>query len=194
MRGVAVAYGDSTQEQVARWDKLGARGTRCNALFAGGAAMEDLASIADLVRPFHWHLQLLIDVSTDPFALTRIVDLGLPVVVDHLGHVDAGKAMGDPGFANMLSLLREGRISVKLSGAYRVSLQRKGFSDVGPMAEALVKANSKQLVWGSDWPHPTIAGPMPEEDDLVATLFAWLSESERQEVLVDNPSRLYWSR
>jgi 2-pyrone-4,6-dicarboxylate lactonase len=194
MRGVAVAYRDSTPEQVARWDSLGARGTRCNALFAGGAAMEDLASIADLVRPFHWHLQLLIDVSTDPVALTRIVDLGLPVVVDHLGHVDAGKAMGDPGFANMLSLLREGRIWVKLSGAYRVSLQRKGFSDVGPMAEALVKANSKQLVWGSDWPHPTIAGPMPEEDDLVATLFAWLSESERQNVLVDNPSRLYWSR
>jgi 2-pyrone-4,6-dicarboxylate lactonase len=193
MRGVAVAYTDTTQEQIAKWDALGARGTRCNALFAGGAAMEDLASIASLVRPFKWHLQLLIDVSKDPKALLDIVDLGLPVVVDHLGHIDAGKAMSDPGFANMLSLLSEGRIWIKLSGAYRVSTQRKGFYDVGPMADALARANINQLVWGSDWPHPAIAAPMPEEDDLVATLFDWLGESDRQKVLVDNPTRLYWN-
>jgi 2-pyrone-4,6-dicarboxylate lactonase len=194
MRGVAVVYADSTDTQIARWDTLGARGTRCNALFAGGAAFGDLASIADRVRPFNWHLQLLIDVSTDPSALSKIVDLGLPVVVDHLGHVAAEKALTNPGFANMISLLRESRIWVKLSGAYRVSAQRKGFSDVGPMAEALVQANINQLVWGSDWPHPAIAPPMPEEDDLVATLFTWLNESERHKVLVDNPDRLYWSR
>jgi 2-pyrone-4,6-dicarboxylate lactonase len=194
MRGVAVAYTDSTEEQIARWDALGARGTRCNALYAGGAAMSDLASIANLVRPFNWHLQLLIDVSTDPGALGKIVDLGLPVVVDHMGHVDANKAMRDPGFANMLSLLREGLIWVKLSGAYRVSNQRRGFSDLGPMAEALVKANVNQLVWGTDWPHPAITAPMPDEDDLVATLFEWLGDSDRERVLVDNPARLYWSR
>jgi 2-pyrone-4,6-dicarboxylate lactonase len=194
MRGVAVAYADSTEAQIAHWDALGARGTRCNALFAGGAALGELDRIADRVRPFGWHLQLLIDVSADPSALSKIVDLGLPVVVDHLGHVEADQALASPGFANMVSLLREGRIWVKLSGAYRVSAQRKGFSDVGPMAEALVQANINQLVWGSDWPHPAIAPPMPEEDDLVATLFTWLNEDERQKVLVDNPDRLYWSR
>jgi 2-pyrone-4,6-dicarboxylate lactonase len=194
MRGVAVAFTDTTQEDIARWNSLGARGTRCNSLYAGGTSLNDLASIAELVRPFNWHIQLLIDVSADPQALKRIVDLGLPVVVDHMGHMDASKAMGDPGFANLLSMLREGRIWVKLSGAYRVSAQRKGFTDAGPMAEALAKANIKQLVWGTDWPHPSVAAPMPEEDDLVATLFDWLSESERQQVLVDNPTRLYWSR
>jgi 2-pyrone-4,6-dicarboxylate lactonase len=194
MRGVAVAYADTSPEQIARWDALGARGTRCNALFAGGAALEDLARIADLVRPFAWHIQLLIDVSTDPRVLNKIVDLGLDVVVDHFGHVEARNALGNPGVANMLSLLREGRIWVKLSGAYRVSQQRKHFSDVGPLAEALVQANINQLVWGSDWPHPAIQAPMPEEDDLVATLFDWLGESDRQRVLVDNPTRLYWRR
>lgn len=58
-------------------------------------------------------------------------DLGLPVVVDHFGHADASMGLGNPGVANMLSLLRDGRIWVKLSGAYRVSRQRKHFSDVG---------------------------------------------------------------
>jgi 2-pyrone-4,6-dicarboxylate lactonase len=47
MRGVAVAYTDSTQEQIAHWDALGARGTRCNALYAGGATLGELASIAE---------------------------------------------------------------------------------------------------------------------------------------------------
>lgn len=131
MRGVAVAYADTSREQIARWDALGARGTRCNALFAGGANIKGLASIADLVRPFDWHIQVLIDVSTDPKLLHKIVDLGLPVVVDHFGHADASMGLGNPGVANMLSLLRDGRIWVKLSGAYRVSRQRKHFSDVG---------------------------------------------------------------
>jgi 2-pyrone-4,6-dicarboxylate lactonase len=194
MRGVAVTYTDTPDEKIAYWHELGARGTRCNALFSGGAALGDLANIVAKVRPFAWHVQLLIDVSMDPGVLGKIVDLGLPVVVDHLGHVEAGKALTSPGFENMLSLLREGRIWVKLSGAYRVSAQRKGFTDVGPMAEALVKANINQLVWGTDWPHPAIAAPMPEEDDLVATLFSWLSASERQKVLVDNPDRLYWNQ
>ncbi len=194
MRGVAVAYADTSQDQIAHWDALGARGTRCNALFAGGAALEDLATIADLVRPFDWHLQLLIDVCADPRALNKIVDLGLAVVVDHFGHVDASTALNSPGVANMLSLLHEGRIWVKLSGAYRVSPQRKHFSDVGPLAEALAHANIHQLVWGSDWPHPAISAPMPEEDDLIATLFDWLGDADRQHVLVDNPTRLYWRR
>jgi 2-pyrone-4,6-dicarboxylate lactonase len=193
MRGVAVVYPDTTDAQIERWHALGARGARCNALYAGGAGLEDLPGIAARVAPLGWHLQLLIDVSADPDAVARIADCGVPVVVDHFGHVKASEALASPGFQNLLALVREGRAWVKISGAYRVSSQRSGFDELAPLVDALCKADSKQLVWGTDWPHPAISAPMPDDGDLADALFDWLGEKELQQILVDNPTRLYWT-
>ena len=193
MRGVAVVYPDTPDAQVERWHALGARGTRCNALFAGGVSPQELARIAGRVQPLGWHLQLLIDIAADPKALGRIADLGLPVVVDHFGHTPAHGALRTAGFANLLALLREGRVWVKLSGAYRISAQRRGFDDVTALAHALWKANPGQLVWGSDWPHPGMEPPMADDGDLVDALSGWFGEAELQSLLVDNPTRLYWA-
>lgn len=193
MRGVAVVYPDTTDAQIERWHALGARGARCNALYAGGAALGDLPGVAARVASLGWHLQLLIDVAADPEAVARAADTGIPVVVDHFGHTDARGALDTAGFRNLLALVRERRAWVKISGAYRVSPQRSGFHDVAALAEALCRADSSQLVWGSDWPHPAIAAPMPDDGDLADALFDWLGDAERQRILVDNPTRLYWA-
>lgn len=193
MRGVAVVYPDTPDADIARWHALGARATRCNALFDGGAAFQDLPRIVDRVRALGWHLQLLIDVDQDPGLILRMADLGVPIVVDHFGHVSAERTVASRGFANLLGLVREGRAWVKLSGAYRVSPQRRHFTDVKPLAEALLRANPAQLVWGSDWPHPSIAAPMPDDGHLMDALIDWCSPAELQAVLVDNPTRLYWA-
>jgi len=194
MRGVAVVYGDTPEADVARWHALGARGTRVNALFAGGAALADLSRIAALVRPFGWHLQLLIDVGASPDLAVQAAGLGLPLVVDHFGHLAAQRGPKDPGFANLLALVREGRAWVKLSGAYRVSATRGDYADVRPLAEALLAANPDQLVWGSDWPHPAIAAPMVDDGELADLLVDWFCDEDRRRILVDNPARLYWAR
>lgn len=193
MRGVAVVYPDTREEDIERWHALGARGSRCNAVFAGGAALVDLPLVADRVRSLGWHIQLLIDVEEDATALARVADLGLPVVVDHFGHVSAQRALTGRGFANMLALVREGRVWVKLSGAYRVSAQRRDHADVAPVAAALLRANPARVLWGSDWPHPAIAAPMPDDGQLVDLLFDWCTDFELQQVLVENPSNLYWA-
>lgn len=194
LRGVAVVYADTPAQDIARWDALGARGTRCNALFAGGAALAQMREIAARVREFGWHLQLLVDVDAEPQAVERMADLGLPVVVDHFGHVAASRALSSPGFANLCALVREGRAWVKLSGAYRITAERGRYASVAPLAEALLAANPRQLVWGSDWPHPAVAAPMPDDTDLVDALLHWLPEPMWRQVLVDNPQRLYWAR
>ena len=193
LRGVAVAHADTPEQVIARWDALGTRGTRCNALVAGGTALSDMREIAARVRGFGWHLQLLIDVDADPKAVERIADLGLPVVVDHFGHVPAERALLSPGFTNLCALVREGRAWVKLSGAYRITPERGPYTHVAPLAQALLAANADQLIWGSDWPHPSIAPPMADDADLVDALLQWLPEPLWQKVLVDNPSRLYWT-
>lgn len=194
LRGVAVVYPDTPQPDLERWHALGARGTRCNALFAGGAALDDLPGIVDRIRPLDWHLQVLIDVERDPQTLARLAGLGVPLVVDHFGHASADRALASRGFADLLALVREGRAWVKLSGAYRISPQRRQFSDVAPLAEALLRANPRQLVWGTDWPHPAIAPPMPDDGHLLDALAGWCGPAEWQKVLVENPTRLYWGR
>lgn len=192
MRGVAVVYDDTPQRDVERWHALGARGTRCNALFDGGAGLADLPRIVARIRELGWHLQVLIDVDQDPRQLMRLADLGVPVVVDHFGHANAERARTSAGVANLVSLVREGRVWVKLSGAYRISPQRQHFTDVTPLADALLRANPGQLVWGTDWPHPAIAAPMPDDGHLADALVAWCGNSELERILVDNPTRLYW--
>ncbi|WP_341644538.1 amidohydrolase family protein [Thauera sp. SDU_THAU2] len=193
MRGVAVVYDDTPEEDIARWHALGARGTRCNALFSGGTSLSRMRAIADRVREHGWHLQLLVDVGADPDIVGRIADLGLPVVVDHFGHLPAESALESKGFQNLLSLVREGRAWVKLSGAYRISEQRKNYTDVAPLAEALLQANESRLVWGSDWPHPSIAAPMADDTDILDALAGWLSPDQWIKVLAENPRRLYWA-
>jgi predicted TIM-barrel fold metal-dependent hydrolase len=192
MRGVAVVYEDTPQRDVERWHALGARGTRCNALFDGGAELRDLPGIVDRIRGLGWHLQLLIDVDRDAQAIVRLAELGVPLVVDHFGHCSAERAPASRGFANLLALVREGRAWVKLSGAYRISPQRRHFTDVAPLAEALLRANPSQLVWGSDWPHPAIAPPMPDDGHLADALAQWCGPDDLKLILVDNPTRLYW--
>lgn len=193
MRGVAVVYPDTPMADIARWHALGARGTRYNALFDGGVPQDGLPRIVEQVRDFGWHLQVLMDVGRDPGQVIELARHGVPLVVDHCGHVPALQAMDSRGFHNLLSLVREGQAWVKLSGLYRLTAQRSGFQDTLPMVEALLRANPAQLLWGSDWPHPAIAPPMVDDGQLMQALLDVCSETELHQVLVDNPTRLYWS-
>ena len=194
MRGVAVVYGDTPDDDIARWDRLGARGARCNALYEGGATLEEMRCVIDRVRAFGWHVQLLVDVARSPRTAIDIADLNVPVVVDHFGHLPVEKGVNDPGFANLVSLVREGRAWVKLSAAYRLTNERRDFSRFQPMVDALLRADAGRLVWGTDWPHPAMRAPMIDDGVLADAVLDWLGPADRQRVLVDNPTALYWRR
>ena len=51
----------------------------------------------------------------------------------------------------------------------------------------------ERLLWGSDWPHVNMDGrAMPNDGDLVDLIPEWIVEERaRQQILVENPSRLY---
>lgn len=191
MRGVAVVHVDTPEADIERWHVLGTRGTRCNVLFDGGVSADMAPRIVERVRDLGWHLQVLMDVAHDPRQVLTLADLGVPLVVDHCGHVPASQALDSLGFQNLLSLLREGRVWVKLSGLYRLTPQRLDFTDTIPLVEALLRANPSQLVWGSDWPHPAIAPPMVDDGDLLQALLDRCGPDALQQVLVENPARLY---
>jgi predicted TIM-barrel fold metal-dependent hydrolase len=63
---------------------------------------------------------------------------------------------------------------------------------VTPFAHALINAAPHRIVWGTDWPHVMVKGPMPNDGDLCDLLGQWESDPLlRQQVLVSNPAQLY---
>ncbi|MFP3547655.1 amidohydrolase family protein, partial [Rhizobium sp. SIMBA_035] len=60
-------------------------------------------------------------------------------------------------------------------------------------ARALIEANPNRLLWASDWPHPCIPVPMPNDASLLEMLFNWVENDDAliKQILVDNPAKLY---
>ena len=192
-RGVAVCDEDIAESEIAHLHAAGVRGLRVNLLYSRSATLAALAGLAQRIAPFGWHLQILVDVSKTPDLAEILAPLSVAVVVDHMGHLPAAKGAGDPGFQALLALVRGGRSWVKLSGAYRLSSQRTPpYADVAPLARALIAAAPERMLWASDWPHPAIAMPMPNDGDLLDLLAEWApDEATRRKILVDNPAALY---
>jgi predicted TIM-barrel fold metal-dependent hydrolase len=193
MRAVLVVEPDVSDRELAEFHRLGARGVRLNLLFGAGLALDSAHTLAQRIRELGWHLQFLADVSAIDDLPGFVERLRVPAVFDHLGHVPTQKGVGNAGFQNLLALVREGLAWVKLSGTYRsTALAATPHVDTRPFIDALIKANPRQLVWGTDWPHPSIAVPMPDDTDLIDQFNDWVDDAAlRQAIFVENPERLY---
>ena len=155
------------------------------------AVLPILPRIAARVRRFGWHLQFYLNAERNPDVDRALLELPVPIVIDHFGLVPAEGGVASRGFQTLLRLARSGRCWFKLSAPYRISQQPPGFGDVTPLARALLAAAPDRCVWGTDWPHPN-ASFMPNDGDIVDLLTDWIpDETLRHRVLVENPSNLY---
>jgi len=70
-----------------------------------------------------------------------------------------------------MDLLEKGKGWVKLSGAYADSkIGPPSYSDREAITKAYVKNAPERLVWGTDWPHPTVTGTKPDDAALLDLL------------------------
>jgi len=126
------------------------------------------------------------------------------VVFDHFGGADAALGLDQPGWADLVELVKSGKAYVKISGAYRLSKQGPDYPDAAPFARALIAANADRIVWGTDWPHPNSVTPPDKKPTDLTPLFqiddGVCSTSSRcghrtrrsaKKILVDNPAKLY---
>jgi len=193
-RGIALLPTDVPDAELRRLDAAGFRGVRFNymAHLGGGTPIDQVLALAARLAPLGWHLQI----HGDPALLT---DLGpalrrspVPVVIDHIGRVDAAAGLQQPAFVALQRLMDDERFWVKVSGCDRITRQGPPYDDALPFAQALVQAHGDRVLWGNDWPHPNHAGPLPVEEDLVALIERIAPTAEAsQRLLVDNPQRLY---
>ncbi|MBB3458326.1 putative TIM-barrel fold metal-dependent hydrolase [Rhizobium sp. BK313] len=192
-RAVLVLDPSVSENELEALHESGVRGVRLNLVFAAGLAMTAAAGLADKIRDLGWHLQFLADVSQIEDLKALVSRLDIPIVFDHLGHVPVERGVHNRGFQDLLGLVRDGRAWVKMTGAYRVTaMQTPPYDDAAPFVEALLKTGPGQLVTGTDWPHPSITVPVPDDTDLMDMFGSWVGDAElRQKIFVENPERLY---
>lgn len=197
MRGVAVVDQGVTDAELARLDAGGIRGVRFNFVKHLGG-MPDMAvfeRVLAQVEPLGWHVVLHLDAEDIVPLAPVIAAIRIPFVIDHMGRVKAKNGVAQPAFRQLLDLMRNPLAWVKICGSERVSSAGAPFHDSVPFAQALLAAAPERCLWGTDWPHPNIAGDMPNDGDLVDLLGAMTSDAALiRQVTVENPTRLYWAR
>jgi predicted TIM-barrel fold metal-dependent hydrolase len=197
LRGITVVDWEISEQDLEKMHHAGVRGVRCNivdlAEAKGVLPIMKLRYLADKIAPLGWHIEFLMHVNELPDLDQTLRHFPVPIVLGHLGYLKTDLGIQDPGFQSLLSLMREERAWVKLTGPYRISSQdRPPYSDTNPFAHALLDANSHQVVWGTDWPHVMVNGFMPNDADLLDLLNTWVPEPAlRKQVLSINPARLY---
>ncbi|MGY3605019.1 MULTISPECIES: amidohydrolase family protein [unclassified Bradyrhizobium] len=207
-RGVAVIDDKTPESDLDAMQKDGFRGIRLN-LATGGindpnVARARLTSGVDRVKARGWHVQVYTNLPLIPAVKDLVAASPVPVVFDHFGGAQAALGVEQPGFPDLVELVKSGKAYVKISGAYRASKLAPDYQDAIPLAKALIAANPDRIVWGTDWPHPdtvvppgkqvTDVVPLYQIDDgrLLNQLAVWAPDAAtRKKILVDNPARLY---
>jgi predicted TIM-barrel fold metal-dependent hydrolase len=192
-RGVALLPDDVTAEHVARLDRLGVRGARFVSPGHRGALPRLSQRVARRVADFGWHVQFY-PAGDDLLANAKeLLDLDMPVVLDHFAAIPAAGGIHQPAFECLLRMLDTGRIWVKLSGPMRCDPGDCPYASVTPLARALVAYAPERLLWGTDWPHVNMNGRhMPNDGDLFDLLADWVpDEATRRKILVDQPRQVY---
>lgn len=207
-RGVAVIDSKTSRDELDAMDRAGIRGIRVNLETAGivdpAASASRLAAAVQQIQGRPWHLQIYARLSVIAALKDQLGAVTVPIVFDHFAGADAALGPHQPGFDDVLGMVKSGKAYVKISGAYRASTKAPDYPDVAPLARALIATNPERLVWGSDWPHPDsatvpgrkptdLAPAQPIDDGRVLNLLAeWAPDAAvRKVILVDNPKRLY---
>ncbi|MBS0434545.1 MAG: amidohydrolase family protein [Proteobacteria bacterium] len=193
-RGIALLRTDVPDAELRRLDAAGFRGVRFNYMGHLGerAPVDDVLALARRLAPLGWHLQIHGDTRLLTDIAPALRAAPVPVVIDHIGRIDAGLGAAQPAFRALRALLESPTFWVKLSGIDRISRLGPPYDDAVPLAATLVAEAGERVLWGNDWPHPNHAGPVPVEEELVAQIARMAPSAQaRQRLLVDNPQRLY---
>jgi 2-pyrone-4,6-dicarboxylate lactonase len=192
--GVALLPLTVSDAELAQMQAQGFRGVRFNYMSHLGKSppIEEVIAFGARLAATGWHLQI----HAAPNLLEGMAPVlrrsPVPVVIDHMGRIDASLGLEQPAFRTLLGLMEDDRFWVKVSGCERASRAGLPYADAVPFARLLVERFPDRVLWGTDWPHPNLAGPIPDDGQLV-DLIAEIAPSEaaRQALLVDNPQRLY---
>ena len=203
-RGVVTLSSDISEEELQRMHEAGVRGVRFNFVkrLVDFTPKEELLKVAEKIAPLGWHIVVYFEAQDLPELWDFFTALPTTVVVDHMGRPDVSLPADGEQFDLFVKLMAENpNIWSKLSCPERLSVsgpkaldgEQQAYQDVVPFARRLMKQFPDRVLFGTDWPHPNLKDHMPD-DGLLVDYIAQIAPTaaEQQQLLVDNPMRLYW--
>lgn len=204
-KGVATVNRNVTDAELQEMHAAGVRGTRFNFVkrLADFTPREVLLEIANRIAPLGWHVVIYFEAVDLPELYDFFTTLPTTVVVDHMGRPDVTEPVDGPEFELFVKMMREhsniwSKVScperLSVSGPKALNGEQNAYADVVPFAKRLVDTFPDRVLWGTDWPHPNLKDHMPDDGSLVDFIPQIATTPElQQKLLVDNPTRLYWS-
>jgi predicted TIM-barrel fold metal-dependent hydrolase len=208
-RGIAVISDRTSNAELDRMHRGGIRGIRIHVDpdIAGPLDPEftrqQFKAAVDRIKGRDWHVEVVASQLAEVEALREeVMASAVAVSFDLFGGAQPSLGVHQPGFDTLLSLLHGGKAYVNVSGPYRISKQAPDYPDVAPLAKALIAANPRRIIWGSDWPHSRQIPGHPVSENIplfqiydgrdLNRLAIWTSSAAQLKlILVENPAGLY---
>lgn len=191
-KGIAVLAPDISDQELERLKAGGMCGVRISTMLKSNMGIPHIGAMAGRFRDLGWQIQLHLDSADEIIPLAPALQrLTVPVVFDHIGRTRGGGGIEQAPFQTLLGLLRDcDHIWVKISSWYRLSDQGPPYDDMRALAEKAMETRVERVLWGSNWPHPLLKGPPPDDGELLDQFQRWAGDA-RKTILVDNPTRLF---
>jgi 2-pyrone-4,6-dicarboxylate lactonase len=125
-KGIALVPLSVSDAELKRLNAAGLCGARFHYMthLAQGPKINDVIAFAKRLAAIGWHLQIHMEADLIAELTPALRQSPVPVVIDHMGRINASFGFDQPAFKALLSLLNDTNIWVKVSGADRVT--RKG--------------------------------------------------------------------
>ena len=193
-KAIAVIDPNASDRTLERLAAAGVVGVRFNLVSYDPAGLSGSGTprLLQRLKSLGWFAQTYADDAQWPDAAAALKASGIRVLVDHFGVRDIAVGTRHAGFQAVLALGREGNATVKLSSLFRVSRMLRGFDDLDPFVDELLRAfGVDRCIWGSDWPFINVPR-RPSYADLLTPLSRWFPDpGDRARVLARNPRRLF---
>ena len=195
-RAVVVIDKSISDAELRSMNEMGVRGIRFNIATGAATDADGILELSRRVAAWGWHVQFWMS-AADTVQLEPLLQrLPNQIVFDHRGHLPQPEGTDHPAFAVIAKLLQQGKAWVKLSGLYiDTKAAAPGYADTVKVGRALVELAADRIVWGTDWPHPSVFSerqPWPDDANMLSLLAEQApDEAVRNRILVQNPEKLY---
>jgi len=194
--GVALVPVDVPDAELQRLAGCGFRAVRFHFMkhIDGGVQIDDVLALTRRLAAVDMHLQVHFESECVHTVGRQLLRSEVPVVIDHMGRVDATAGAGHADFQGLMRLLDKPRMHVKVSGIDRIEASARvgsGYPLGVALARELVSRFPDRCVWGLDWPHPNHTH-IPDDGELVDALGRIAPDQDAlHKLVVENPEQLY---
>jgi len=170
----------------------GFRGIRFNfmAHLKNSDSMEDILDLTKRLDQLNMHLQVHFSSDLVHELAPLLKKSAAPVMIDHIGRVDATLGENHKDFQALLHLMDDPKMHMKVSGIDRI-VKGVPYTQGIHLAKIMVDQFTDKCVWGTDWPHPN-HHHIPQDGMLVDAIGQITDTPEKlMHIMVKNPERFY---